>query len=316
MNRTTKTISVVIPCYRSELTIGKVVDQTRDELVRMGYGCQFVLVNDCSPDGTYDVLEFLASERPDVQAIDLARNFGQHAAIMCGLHHATGDVVVLMDDDMQTHPSQLEAMIAALTADVDVVFGRYPRRREALWRRFGSAFWRWTMRVMTGCPKGVELSSFVVMRGWVAREMARYSGPYPVVQGLVFRVSSRVANANVAHFERESGTSGYTLRSLVKLWSNVINFSMAPLRAATLLGTCMGATGLLAALYLLVRKLVRPDIPVGWSSTMVTLLTCAGLVILSIGVVGEYVGRVFMTANGTPQFVERDACGGGGFAED
>ena len=298
-------VSVAIPCYKSERTIGKVVSLSRQELHTLGYATEFVLVNDCSGHETYDEICRLASESDDVIGIDLAKNSGQHAAIMCALHHVHGDIVVLMDDDMQTHPSQLQFMLEALTDDVDVVFGRYPHRQEALWRRAGSLFWRWTMRVMTNCPKDIELTSFVVMRSRVAKEMLRYDGPYPVVQGLVFRATSHVTNANVKHFDREVGTSGYTLKALIRLWSNVLNFSMMPLRFATALGSLMGVAGLVSAVYLIVRKLMRPETPIGWSSTMVTLLTCSGLVILTLGIVGEYVGRLFMTANRTPQFVER-----------
>lgn len=298
-------VSVIIPCYRSEATIEKVVAAARDELRRLGHSTQFVLVNDCSPDGTFQAIDRLAKASHDVVGVDLARNFGQHGAIMCGLSHATGSIVLLMDDDMQTHPSQIPAMLSALTDDRDVVFGKYPKRREAAWRRLGSSFWRWSMRVMTGCPKSVELTSFVALRGWVAREMVRYDGPYPVIQGLVFRITSRVGNADVRHFERASGTSGYTLRSLVRLWSNVVNFSLLPLRFAMVVGMGLGVTGLAAAVYLIIRRLLHPEIPMGWSSLMVTMFVCSGIILVALGMVGEYVGRIFMTSNRSPQFVER-----------
>jgi len=305
MRSSCPTVTVAIPCYKSEKTIGKVVRLSREELRGLGYATEFVLVDDCSGDGTYDEICRLARESDDVFGINLAKNSGQHAAIMCALHHVHGDIVVLMDDDMQTHPSQLRLMLEALTDDVDVVFGKYPRRKEALWRRMGSAFWRWSMRVMTSCPRHIELTSFVAMRRRVVDEMVRYDGPYPVIQGLVFRATSHVVNADVQHFDREVGTSGYTLKALIRLWSNILNFSMMPLRAATAIGSIMGIIGLISVVFLTIRKLMLPETPMGWSSTMVTLLTCSGLVILTLGIVGEYVGRVFMTANRTPQFVER-----------
>ena len=298
-------VSVVIPCYRSEKTIAKVVGMTRHELASLGYKTQFVLVNDCSPDNTFQAIEGLCLNE-DVIGVDLAKNFGQHSAILCGLSHVQGDLVLLMDDDLQTHPSQIKTLMRALEeSDADVVFARYPKREEALWRQLGSAFWRWTMRVMTGCPKDIELTSFVLMRGWVAQRISEYDGPFPVLQGLVFQVTSHVINADVEHFEREVGSSGYTLKSLVRLWSNALNFSMLPLRVATATGAAMGIIGVVAALVLIVRKIIHPDIPVGWSSIMVTLLTCSGILLVAMGIVGEYVGRIFMTSNKSPQYVER-----------
>ena len=305
-------VSVVIPCYRSEMTIEKVVSMTRKELDSLGYDTQFVLVTDASPDKTFDVLAEMRDAADDVICIDLAKNFGQHGAILCGLNHVTGDVVILMDDDMQTHPSQVSILLDALNErGADVVFGRYPKRKEAAWRQLGSLFWRWTMRVMTGCPADIELTSFVAMRGWVARGIASYTGPFPVVQGLVFRTTFHVINADVKHYEREVGTSGYTLKALIRLWSNALNFSMMPLRLSTAVGGAMGCFGVIAAIIVIVKKILHPDTPVGWSSLMATMLFCSGAILVALGIVGEYVGRVFMTTNGTPQYVERKVLGEG-----
>ena len=304
-------VSVIIPCYRSERTIGKVVRLTKGELERAGHACEFVLVNDCSPDGTFAEIARLAAEGLPVTGIDLARNFGQHAALMAGMRHASGDVVLLMDDDMQTHPSQVAALLCGLDDPrLDVVFARYPERREKLWRRLGSAFTRWSLRVMAGVPAGIVPSSFVAMRSGVARAVVEYTGPFPFVTGLIFQSTSRVGDIPIEHFDREEGESGYTLRSLVRLWSTILNFSLVPLRIASLVGAAMGIVGLCAALFLVVRKLVVPDIAIGWSSMMVTTLVCSGLIILFMGVVGEYVGRIFMTANRAPQYVVREQVGG------
>ena len=303
------TVSVVIPCYRSEQTIAQVVDLTRAELVRLGYDSEFVLVNDNSPDSTYEQIKSLASCHDDVIAIDLAKNFGQHAAIMCGLHHVSGELVLLMDDDMQTHPTQVPILLGGMTPDVDVVFGKYPKRREALWRRAGSRFSHWTMRVFSGYPADVEISNFVVLRSFVAEGMLSYEGPFPTVQGLIFQVTSRIANVDVQHFDRVVGKSGYTLRGLIRLWMTLLNSTMLPLRVSSMLGASMGVVGFLAALVLIVRKCIDPSVAIGWSSVMVVALTCSGLILLCLGLVGEYVGRLFLTANKVPQYVERECVG-------
>ncbi len=298
-------ISVVIPCYRSEKTIGKVVRLTREEITKLGYTTEFVLVNDCSPDDTVGAITQLARTSNDVIAIDLAKNFGQHGAIMSGLHHVTGDFVLLMDDDMQTHPSQIKKLLGAMDENTDVVFGKYPARKEALWRRLGSKFSHWTMQVMSNIPANIEMSNYVLMREYVAREMCRYEGPFPTAQGLIFQITTHISNADVEHFDRESGVSGYTLRGLVKLWLTFLNSSMLPLRIASFLGAFMGAFGIVLALILVLRRIFDPNVALGWSSTIVAILTCSGIIVMALGIVGEYVGRLFLTVNKMPQFIER-----------
>lgn len=304
-------VSVIIPCYRSENTICKLVNLTLSAIQMSGRDAEFILVNDYSPDGTYSMICTLVDKGMPVIGVDLARNFGQHSAIMAGLHYVSGDIVLLMDDDMQTHPSQVSVLLQGLDdSSVDVVFGRYPKRKEAFWRRVGSAFTRWTMRVMVGMPKGLMPSSFIAMRRSIAETMIEYTGPYPFITGLVFQSTSHVGEVSVQHFERESGSSGYTFKSLVRLWMTIMNFSMAPLRLASALGAVIGLFGLIAAVSLIIRKLLVPETPVGWSSTMVTILVCSGLIIMFLGIVGEYVGRIFMTSNHVPQYIIRERIGG------
>ena len=313
-------VSVVIPCYYSEATIGKVVRLTREELDRGGYGHEFVLVNDGSTDGTFAQISELAAEDPQVVGIDCAKNLGQHAAIMAGLAHATGDVVMVMDDDMQTHPSQCLKLLDAIAAhdEVDVVFAEWPEHKEALWRRAGSDFAAWSTRIMTKRPKEIYSSNYFVMRNYIRDEVVRYTGPYPYVQGLLFRSTHNMMNVEVEHFERESGTSGYTLKTLVRLWANVLGFSMLPLRVASVLGLVIGIIGIVSAIGVIVSRALDPSMAMGWPSTMAALLTCSGLIMLFMGITGEYIGRLYMTANNAPQYVlrrvidNRDATKGSG----
>lgn len=302
-------VSVVIPCYYSAQTIGKVVRLTRDELVKAGYDYEFVLSNDGSTDGTFAEITRLHEEDEKVIGVNLARNFGQHSAIMAGLRHASGDLVMLMDDDMQTHPSQCIKLLEAVTDDVDVVFATFPDHRESWWRRLGSRFTVWSMRVLTKRPKEIESSNFMVMRGFIAKEVTQYDGPYAYIQGLIFRVTNRMVNIPVKHFDREVGVSGYTLKSLIRLWSTVLNFSMAPLRFAAVVGLILGGLGLLGALFLAIQRITDPTIQQGWSSLMVTMLVCSGIIVLFLGLVGEYLGRLFMTINKAPQYVLREVIG-------
>lgn len=303
-------VSVVIPCYYSKNMIGKVVRLTRDELVALGYDTQFVLVNDGSDDGTYDAICALSNESDDVVGIDLMRNFGQHNAIMAGLHQVAGDIVMVMDDDMQTHPSQCRFLLEKLSEGADVVFGKYRVHKESAFRRAGSSFAMSLIRLLADCPKGIVDSNYFVMRRIVCDEMISYRSPSVYIQGLIFRTTNRIENVDIDHFEREEGSSGYTLKSLMKLTSTILNFSAIPLRIATVLGCVLGILGLAGAIALLVERLIDPEMVIGWSSLMVTVLVCSGVITICIGIVGEYVGRLFQTDMGRPQFIVRKKKGG------
>lgn len=301
-------VSVVIPCYYSERMITQVVELTRQELTGAGYGYEFVLVNDGSKDGTFAAIQALCDQDKNVRGIDLMRNFGQHNAIMAGLSQVTGDIVLLMDDDMQTHPSQCLALIEGLQDGVDVVFAAFRQHRENWFRRLGSRFAMFSIRVLAGCPKGVVDSNFFVMRRCVCDEMLRYASASVYIQGLIFRTTDRITNVEVEHFDRAEGESGYTLKSLLRLWSTILNFSVTPLRIASVLGVLMGGAGLIGAIGLFIERLMDPSMQLGWASTMVTILVCSGIIMLFMGIVGEYVGRLFMTVNSNPQYIVRTRC--------
>ncbi len=299
-------VSVVIPCYYSEGMIEKVVTLTRDEFVAAGYDYEFVLVNDGSTDGTFAAITRLVQADRNVVGIDCAKNLGQHNAIMAGLQKTRGDLIMVMDDDMQTHPSQCPKLLQAIQdGSYDVVLGKWSEQKEAWWRRAGSAFAEWSMRVMTKSPKDLFMGNFIVMRRHVRDEVVRYTGPYVYVQGLTWRATSNMANVEIEHFDREMGESGYTLKRLVQLWSVILNFSMMPLRTASVLGSVMGLVGLLAAIVIVISKFADPTMQAGWPSMMAAIAIVGGLILLGLGVVGEYLGRMFMVVNKAPQYVVR-----------
>lgn len=300
-------ISVVIPCYYSEKMIAKVVTLTREELLRGGYDYEFVLVNDASTDRTFDEIRKLAEADPKIVGVNCGKNLGQHSAIMAGLNRTSGDYIMLMDDDMQTHPSQCLLLVDKIaTGEYDVVFAKWKEHKEALWRRLGSSFADWSMRVMVKRPKWVYSSNFLIMSRHIRDEVIKYQGPYVYVQGLIFRSASRFANVDVEHFDREQGTSGYTMKTLIRLWSTILNFSMMPLRAATILGFVFGAVGFILGIVVVVAKMLDPTMVAGWPSLMAALMFFSGILLFSVGLVGEYLGRVFMTVNHSPQFVVRE----------
>ncbi len=302
-------VSVVIPCYRSEKTIAKVVGLTREVLTKLGYDYEFVLVNDGSPDGTFGQIRALAEADPKVKGIDLIRNFGQHNAIMAGLNHTTGQLVLLMDDDMQTHPSQIPALLDKIYEGYDVVFADYGSDglKESLFRRLGSQFAEWTSRVLTNQPKDVYASSFFVMRDYVRDNIVAYTGPYPYIEGLVFRTTESVTSTPVKHFDRETGSSGYTIHALIRLWSSILGLSVQPLRLGAALGGILSIVGLVWAVVIVVMRLTGAVTQDGWSSIMAAMLILFGAVLLFLSLIGEYLGRLSLSVSRAPQYEVRSA---------
>ena len=306
--------SIVIPCYRSSHTIKDVVHSTIDELEKLNIeSYEFILVDDFSPDSgeTALALRDLADEYNNITSIILAHNVGQHNAIICGLNYAEGDIIVLMDDDMQTHPSQLGAILGGLDEDHDVVYGYYPDKQHSGFRKFGSWFTHMSVRLLIGKPKDMKTSSFVAMKKYVRDSIITYPAHYTQMQGLILRAVSpeRIASVPIEHFERAYGESGYTVKKLIALWSNISGFSIVPLRISKRLGALVSACGFIGIIVLLFRKIVSKTKILGWTSTMMTIIFFAGIILLTLGIVGEYVGRMFLTMGNYPQYVIREIHG-------
>ena len=302
----TPKLSFVIPCYGSEKTIQRVIGDIVDTVSdRNPY--EIICVNDCSPDEVASVLADIAARNKNVKVVNLARNFGQHAAIMAGYHYVTGDVVISLDDDGQTDPRDSYKLIDALGEDTDIVWAKYPVKRESPFRLAGS----WTAVKMSqwlcSVPKDLYLSSYFCCKRFVIREVIRYDNAYPYLAGLLIRVTKKVANIDVPHHERMVGRSGYSLHKLVSLWLNRLTaFSVKPLRIATVMGGLTAAAGFMYTLYIIARKLLNPATPMGYSSMMCVLLFIGGMIMLMLGLIGEYIGRIYICLNKAPQYVVRD----------
>ena len=303
-----KTVSFVSPCYRSAKTVGAVTREIGETMAAMPqYDYEIVLVNDCSPDDTWEAIRQLAANDKHIAAVDLAKNFGQHAALMCGMRHSRGDFVVCLDDDGQTPADEVGKLLEKLEEGYDVVYASYEDKRESGFRKFGSGVNRRMTEIMLGKPEDLELTSYFAARRFIIDEMLRYEHCYPYVMGLVLRSTKRICNVPVRHRARESGSSGYTLSKLMGLWMNgFTSFSVKPLRIATYAGGITALLGFVYALVAVIRYFTVHMAPQGWTTTTVLLLIVGGLNLLMLGLVGEYVGRVFMCVNATPQYVERE----------
>ncbi len=305
-------LSIVIPVYRGAATIGRLVDAL--SVLRPAGGLEIVLVNDGSPDNSGEVCqELLHRATVPLVYIEHARNFGEHNAVMTGLRHARGAYVITMDDDLQNPPEEVVRLYDhARLGNWDVVYTRYGTKQHAGWRNLGSQFANSVADRLLDKPKGLYLSSFRCMSALVVRAVTRYHGPYPYVDGLIMQVTQRIDSIEVRHLPRIEGRSNYNLTRLVRLWLNLAtSFSLAPLRLAIYAGVFMAFLGSIGAGATIVEALFLHDTPSGWASTMTVILLVAGVQSMILGVLGEYVGRTFLSANGKPQgtvrSVERNA---------
>lgn len=303
-----KKVSFVIPCYRSALTIGNVVKEIQDTMQSLTqYSYEIILVNDCSPDETFDVITALCKENGNICGVDLAKNFGQHGALMAGFHQVSGDILVCLDDDGQTPADEVGKLLAEIENGQDVVYASYEHKKHSLFRNFGSWMNEKMAQFLLGKPKELFVSSYFAARRFIVDEMLRYENAYPYVIGLVLRTTKRISNVPVQHREREIGTSGYTLGKLLGLWFNGFTaFSTKPLRVATFSGGVFAVLGFAYGIYTIVKKFVNPAVPMGFSSTMAALMFIGGMLMIMLGLIGEYIGRMYICMNSAPQFVVRD----------
>lgn len=302
-----KLVSVVIPCYNSEKSIREVVELTLDVFQKLDrYSCEFVLVNDNSKDATFDVIRKLANEYPCVHGINLMRNFGQHNALMCAMHYAKGDYLIGMDDDLQCHPSQIPTIVNKMEEGFDVVYGVYAESKNGPVKNFTSWLNKVTARKLLGRPKGIRSSNFWMITGQIRDLIIQYTNYNPYVDALFTRMTSNIGNVVIEHHKREFGSSNYTLGKLVKLWLSYFNYTVLPLRMISAVGSATAAFGFIAGIVTVIRKLLSPSIAAGWTSTICVMLFFFGFVLLTLGIIGEYIGNIVLSINSTPQFIVRE----------
>lgn len=308
-----KKISFCIPCYKSEETLPKVIEEinTTMDSLKDRYSFEIILVNDCSPDGTFEVIEKLANEYDNITGVDLAKNFGQHSALMAGFHYVSGDILVCLDDDGQTPANEVDKLLASIEAGNDVVYAKYEHKKHSVFRNFGSFVNEKMAQFLLGKPKELYVSSYFAAKRFIVDEMLKYDKSYPYVIGLVLRSTKRIANVSVNHREREIGRSGYTIGKLLGLWMNGFTaFSVKPLRIATWIGISCSLLGFMYGIYTIIKKLVLGDgVVVGFSALMSAIMFIGGMILFMLGLLGEYIGRMYIGMNNAPQYVVRQVTG-------
>ena len=300
-------LSIVIPVFNGAANIERLVHELAE--IELDGSLQIVLVNDGSSDNSAEICKKLAEQLTvPITFVNLARNFGEHNAVMAGLRFARGEWMITIDDDFQNPPSEVVKLYEhARYSEHDVIYTHYRSREHPTWRRFGSWLANYVADILLEKPKGLYLSSFRCMRQLIVHEILNYSGPFPYIDGLILQVTQNIDTIEVEHASRKRGRSNYTMRRLIRLWLNLfVNFSVMPLRISTVLGFLLSIFGFLFFIYVVLDHFLVGSPVVGWGSLMSTILVFSGTQLLILGIMGEYLGRVHLTSNKRPQYVIRE----------
>lgn len=301
-------LSIVIPVYNAEKTIEH-LSNSLITLYATGHMLEIILVNDNSSDHTDIVCRTLHEKHPDIITyIRLARNFSEHNAVMAGLNNARGEFCAIMDDDFQNPPEEVAALLAEIRKGYDVVYSQYLQKNDSLFRNLGSIVNDKMANLILKKPAELYLSSFKIINRFLVNEIIRYTGPDPYIDAIIMRCTANIGRVNVRHNARQQGRSGYTLKKLVSLWGNMIlSYSLIPLRMLGIIGLIMTLIGVFVGGTALTDYLLPSRVdPTEYETLTAVTSFFRGFQLLAISIVGEYVGRIYLSLNSDPQFVIRE----------
>ncbi|HCK04379.1 MAG TPA: glycosyl transferase family 2 [Methylophilaceae bacterium] len=300
-------LSIVIPVFNSAASLEPLVEKIESSLNPANYSFEVIFVDDCSEDDSSSSLNSILKKHHNITVIELRKNFGQDNAIMAGLEHSSGAKIVIMDDDLQHNPSDIISLHKNLTHDVDVCYANFVTKKQEWFKNLGSNFNHFCANILLNKPKEIYLSPFKILDAGIKEEILKYKGPYPYVDGLIFRSTLRVKQIEVEHSVRFSGRGNYTLLKSIKVWLKLVtNFSILPLRLATLSGFTFAGIGFIFAIIFIINYFYGSQAPQGWSSVAVLILCFGGIQLIAIGMIGEYLGRLFLLNNNQPQYIVRN----------
>lgn len=298
-------ISFVIPCYGSENTIESVIDEIINVVSeRIQYDYEIITVNDSSPDKVLSKLYSMAHSNKKIKVIDFAKNMNRPGAVMAGLNNALGDYVVIMDDDGQCPMNCFWKLFEPIEKGHDVSIAKYPERKQSAFKNFGTFINKKMTEFIINKPKDIEFTNFMILQSYIVKEIIKYKNPYPYFTGLLLRTTSDIVNIHMEERERISGSTTFTFGKMLALWVNGLTaFSIKPLRISSLAGVICAICGFICGIITIIRKLFSPEITIGWSSIIAVLLFVGGLIMLMLGMIGEYIGRIYISINNSPQYV-------------
>lgn len=298
--------SLIIPLYKSEATIELLL--SRLEALQTNAPWQVIFVDDGSPDKTYDAIHQRLQHSPlEALLIRHTRNFGEHQAVLTGYRHAEGEYFINIDDDLQNPPEEALRLLAYAKAnDLDVVYGNYVEKKHNLFRNLGSTFANLTARLLLDLPRSYYLSSFRCVRRLIGERITTVSSPYVYIDGLLSQATQQIGSLDVQHDQRDSGVSNYNIRRLIRLWLVILtSFSLMPLRIASFIGLVAATIGAISLSYIVISSMFGTIEVAGWPSVISAILFFGGVQCLLLGLLGEYVGRIYLTLYGKPQALIR-----------
>lgn len=299
-----KKISFVIPCYKASDTITAVVDEIIETInMKKNYNYEIILVDDCSPDNQWTVFEKLTKNNKNIKAVSLSKNMGQHCAMMAGLSNIEGDYIVIIDADGQCPVPNLWDLIKELEDGHDVALAKYKEYKQSIFKDIGTWLNRKMTEVIMGKPKNLYLTNFITMKRYIAEEIKNYKNPYPNMDGLLLRATSDIVNIEMEERYRASGTSTFTLKKCINLWMNgFTGYSIKPLQLSFFIGIILSIIGVILFLTWFIKGIINKFI-ISNLLILAILLFVSGIIIFILGLIGDYIGRIYMCINDSPQYV-------------
>ena len=303
-------LSIVIPVYNSEEILDELINQITSEIrkkINLFEDYEIILVNDKSVDNSWKKIEEIATNQKNVIGINLSKNFGQHNALMAGIKNSRGDILITMDDDLQHPPNYIIEIINKLNQGFDVCYTKYENNKYSFFKKLGSAINDKVANIVLDKPKNIYLSSYRGIKRNVINELKKFDGPYVYLDGVILNVTSNIGSINIKHNKRLKGNSGYSFKKLFSLWLKVFtNSSIFPLRMASVTGFIVTIISLFFAVLLIIFKIRNPEIPQGWTSVATFIFFFSGVQLLALGIIGEYIGRIFINLNQKPQYIIKE----------
>jgi len=297
-------ISVVVPVYRCSTTLSELHQRLVSTMQRLSQTYELILVNDASPDDAWQVMKKLVDADTNVRAINLSRNFGQHYAITAGLQYARGELVVIMDGDLQDQPEEISKLYQALTPELAAVLGRRQIRRDDFAKKFSSRCFYFCLSYLTDTKLDPAIANFGIYRRKLIDAVLAMPEQIRFFPLMVRWVGFKTTTINIDHAERNAGKSSYSLGKLLRLAFDVITaFSDKPLRLTMKIGAIISCGAFVYALYILMRVALGLSLIPGWASVIVSIWFLAGLVIMLLGMIGVYIGRIFDQVKHRPLYV-------------
>ena len=300
-------ISVVSPVYKGEKMVEELVRRNAEALSGMDVDYEIILVNDASPDNSWQAIEAECKKNPKVKGLNLSRNFGQHYAITAGLAHASGDWIVVMDCDLQDQPEEIPNLYAKAKEGYDIVYARRMHNQFGWWKQMSSRVFHRVFDWLSGMKTDKTVANFGIYSKQVIAEFNKMPEVARSMTSLMYYLGFRVGTVDVEHGKRAEGKSTYSLGKLLKLsFDVIIANSNKPLHIAVGAGFVLSALSLLVAIYNVIARCVGIILVEGYTTTVFSIWFVGGLLLMMMGVLGLYIGKIFDQVKGRQLFIVKD----------